>query len=69
MDLLQFSVYLYIYNVLLREIIMTTNLTIKLDSNLLEKINWYARKSGKTVVELVKDQLEEDIANSGRRKE
>ncbi len=40
-----------------REIIMTTNLTIELDSGLLEKINLYARKSGKTVAELVEDQL------------
>ena len=36
---------------------MTTNLTIELDSGLLEKINLYARKSGKTVAELVEDQL------------
>jgi len=37
---------------------MTTNLTIELDSNLLEKINRYARKKGKTVAELIEDQLE-----------
>lgn len=36
---------------------MTTNLTIELDRNLLEKIDRYARKKGKTVAELVEIQL------------
>ncbi len=36
---------------------MTTSLTIELDHSLLEKIDRYARKKGKTVAELVEFQL------------
>ncbi len=42
---------------------MTTNLTIELDRNLLERINEYARQKGQSVSELIEFQLGQLLKN------